>query len=99
MTRPVLLKLFFVVNARANYFSVFFCVSRYDATRAVTLAELLLPGSKALYDLVKPFLIGINVNTFFFSVSLGPVFYLLGPCVDVHSVTALLRPQGEAQDN
>jgi hypothetical protein len=84
MTHPVLSDLFFVINARANYFSVLFCVSGDDATRTVSLAELLLPDGKALYDLVNPFLVWINLESFLFCVSLGPVFYLLCLFVDVH---------------
>lgn len=84
MTHAVLFELFFVVNARANYLSVFLYVFRNDATRTVTLSELLLPDSKALCDLINPFFIGIKLDSFFFCVSLSPVFYLFGLFVDVH---------------
>jgi hypothetical protein len=48
MTHPVLSDLFFVINARADYLSVLFCVSGDDTTWTVSLTELILPDGKAL---------------------------------------------------
>src|SRR5665647_2775956 len=87
MTHPVLSDLVFVVNARTYYLSGLRCISRNDATRTVTLSKLLLSDSKALCDIIIPFLVWIELAPFFFCVSPGPVFYLLCLFINVHSVT------------
>src|SRR5665647_3917658 len=84
MTHPVLSDLGFVVNARTYYLSVLLCISRNDATRTVTLSKLLLSDSKALCDIINPFLVWIELEPFFFCVSPGPVFYLLCPVSYTH---------------
>ena len=87
MTHAVFFELFFVVNARANYLSVFLGVSCNNATRTVTLSELLLPDSKALYDLIDSLFVGIELNSLLLCIPFGPILYLLSLFVDVHSFT------------
>jgi len=87
MTRAVLFQFFLAVNARTNYLSILLGVSRNDATRAVTLSELLLPDSETLCDLIDSLFVRIEVNSLFVCVPLGPILYLLGLFVNVHGVT------------
>src|SRR5450756_2488498 len=97
MTHPVLSDLGFVVNARTYYLSILLCVSRNDATRTVTLSKLLLSDSEALCDIINPFLVRIELEPFFFCVSLGPVFYLLCLFINVHSVTLYYNARRNAK--
>ena len=87
MTHAVLFEFFFVVNARADYLSIFLGVSRNNATRAVTLSEFLLPGSETLCDLINSLFVRIELHSSFLCIPSGPTFYLLGLFVNVHEVT------------
>ena len=84
MTHAVLFKFFFLVNARTDYLSILLGVSRNNATRAVTLSELLLPCSETLCDLIDSLFVWIELDSLFVCVPLGPILYLLRPFVNVH---------------
>lgn len=60
MTHAVFFEFFFVVNAGTDYLSILLGVSRNNATRAVTLSELLLPGSETLCDLINSLFVRIE---------------------------------------
>jgi hypothetical protein len=88
MTHAVLFEFFFLVSARTDYLSILLGVSRYDATRAVTLSELLLSDSETLRNLIDSLFVRIELNSLFLCIPFGPVLYLFGLFVDVHEVTA-----------
>ena len=87
MTHAVLFELFFVVNARTDYLSILIGVSRNNATRAVTLSELFLPGSETLCDLIDSLFVRIELNSSSLGMLSGPTLNLIGLFVNVHEVT------------
>jgi len=98
MTHAVRFELFFVIHARTNYLSILLGVPGHNATRAITLSELLLSDGKSLCDLVDSFFVGIELDSLLLCISLGPIFYLFGLFVNVHQVT-VCRSRPEKRKN
>jgi len=95
MTHAVLFKFFFLVNARTDYLSILLGVSRNNATRAVTLSELLLPCSETLCDLIDSLFVRIELYPSFLCIPFGPILYLAGLFVNVHEATVRYSRSGK----